>query len=120
MSDRPDQQPIPPEALQQLEMLKRAAMLAAQGKFHCNICNQVHSLMNGVCVLARQNIILGVCLKCAERTAISLEPSPGGYRIGTNQRQPTIIQAANLADVRAVERSKLTTGELTDIKSRVS
>jgi len=103
---------VPPEALAQLRALKEAAILANQDKFRCGVCKQVHPLGNGVVVVARKNVLLGMCMECSKHTRIILQPMPNGEGVniivdGAATPEVPRIQLANLSDVRAVETSKL-------------
>jgi len=111
------------EAIKQLRLLQEAAVLAAQGKVRCRECNRVVKLVDAVVIVARRNILLGVCMGCAPATRIDMRPLPNGmgYRVGTESlggSGSTIIRP-DISDVRAVETSKLSlqTAEKTGLGS---
>lgn len=111
-----------PEAIKQLEKLKEAAVLASQDKFRCTVCKQVHAIRDGVLIVARKNVLLGVCMDCSRATQVILQPMPDGQGMnilvqGPEQADTPRVKLANLSDIRAVETSKLSmqTAEKTEL-----
>lgn len=100
-----------PEALKQLRKLHDAAKLAAVSKFRCEVCEGVHDLRNGVVIVARKNILLGVCMGCAPRTRVVMAPMKNGegFHIGveSDPTQRIVIPAVSLSEIREVETSKI-------------
>lgn len=92
----------------QLERMKEAALLAMEGKFRCNACGRVMPMQDGVVMLLRGNVGLGVCAnpQCLG-PGFEINPNPTGIEV-RRRGAPAVMQAVPqglISDIRDATKS---------------